>query len=203
VEQLGTVYVVDDDVDVRHSWEAVLTAGSLRVVGYASAEEFLAGADLGCLCCLILDLRMPGMGGGALLERLRGAGAKLPVIVISGHADVPAVIQTMKLGVVDFLTKPVDPKALIEQVRGVLCEAAALRGKQVEVGKVRAALATLTEREGEVLQLLVRGKLHKQIALELGISARTVDHHHAQISIKMGANNLADLMRMGYIAGLV
>jgi two-component system, LuxR family, response regulator FixJ len=203
MEHLGTVYVVDDDLDVRHSWEAVLTAGGLRVVGFGSAEEFLAGADIRCVCCLVLDLRMPGMGGQRLLERLRGSGAKLPVIVISGHADVPAVIQTMKLGVVDFLTKPVDPEALIKEVRGVLCEAAAMRGRQVEEKKVRTSLATLTEREREVLGLLVQGKLHKQIARELGISTRTVDHHHAQINVKMGANNLADLMRMGFIAGLV
>jgi two-component system, LuxR family, response regulator FixJ len=202
MEHVGTVYVVDDDADVRHSWEAVLTAGGLRVVGYESAEDFLADADIECVCCLVLDLRMPGMGGQRLLEQLRGSGAKMPVIVISGHADVQAVIQTMKLGVVDFLTKPVDPEALIKEVGEVLCEAGACRGKQMEEEKVRTALGTLTQREREVLQHLVRGKLHKQIARELGISTRTVDHHHAQITIKMGANNLADLMRMGFIVGL-
>jgi two-component system, LuxR family, response regulator FixJ len=203
MEHVGMVYVVEDDAEVRHSWEAVLAAGGMRVVGYASAEEFLAGADLGGVCLLILDLRMPGMGGQKLLERLRGLGSKMPVVVISGHADVPAVIQTMKLGVVDFLTKPVEPKALVEQVRGLLCEAAALDGRHVEEDKVRAALEMLTEREREVMELLVRGRLHKQIARELGISTRTVDHHHAQINLKMRANNLADLMRMGFIGGLV
>jgi two-component system, LuxR family, response regulator FixJ len=203
MESVGTVYVVDDDTDVRQSWEAVLRAGGLKVEGYASAEAFLGEADLGGVCCLVLDLRMPGMGGQKLLERLRGPGMNLPVIVVSGHAEVPVVIQSMKLGVVDFLTKPVDPAALVEQVKGLLYKAAALRGRHMEETKVRAALETLTDREREVMKLLVRGRLHKQIALELGISTRTVDHHHAQIGLKMGANNLADLMRMWFIAGLV
>jgi two-component system, LuxR family, response regulator FixJ len=202
MDTLGIVYVVDDDAEVRHSWEAVLAAGDLRVEGYASAEAFLEAADLGGVCCLVLDLRMPGMGGEELLERLRGLGSRLPVVVVSGHADVPAVIQTMRLGVVDFLTKPVDPEALVKQVRGILCKAAALRGRDVEEEKARTAIGALTEREREVLELLVRGKLHKQVARELGISTRTVDHHHAQINLKTGANNLADLMRIGFVAGL-
>jgi two-component system, LuxR family, response regulator FixJ len=201
--QEGTVFIVDDDADVRQSWECVLAAVDLPARSFPDAEGFLRQANCDQPCCLILDLRMPGMGGQKLLEMLRVRHSALPVIVISGHADVPAVIQSMKLGLADFLTKPVDPAALVARIRGILGQAAAARDRRLAEAAVHAQIATLTPREKEVFRLLVRGYLHKQIARELGISSRTVDHHHAQINLKMQANNPADLVRMGYVAGMV
>jgi FixJ family two-component response regulator len=199
----GVVFIVDDDAEVRQSWECVLAAADLSVRSFPSAEDFLRQADCDQPCCLILDLRMPGMGGQKLLETLRQRHPALPVIVMSGHADVPAVIQSMKLGAVDFLTKPVDPAALAVKLRQLLEQAADARSKLNEEKALRDRFATLTDREREVFRLLARGMLHKQIARELHISSRTVDHHHAQISQKMKANNLADLMRMGYLVGMI
>jgi FixJ family two-component response regulator len=198
----GVVFIVDDDADIRQSWECVLAAANLPARSYPDAETFLRQADFSQPCCLILDLRMPGMGGQKLLETLRLRHPALPVIVISGHADVPAVIQSMKLGLADFLTKPVDPAALVARIRAILSQDVATRARTSEEKAIQSRLATLTVREHEVLRLLVRGLLHKQIARELGISSRTVDHHHAQINLKMQANNLADLVRMGYVGGL-
>lgn len=199
---VGTVFVVDDDAEVRQSWECVLAAAGLATRSYASAEDFLAAADCDQPCCLILDLRMPGMGGQKLLETLRRRGSALPVIVVSGHADVPSVIQSMKLGLVDFLTKPLDPALLISRIRGLLQDAAAARARQCEQEQAKARIAALTDRERQVLQLLVRGRLHKQIARELGISTRTVDHHRARINLTLQAESLADLMRTAFLAGL-
>ncbi len=196
----GTVFIVDDDADIRQSWECVLAAANLPARSFPDAETFLRDADCDQPCCVILDLRMPGMGGQTLLQTLRLRHPALPVIVISGHADVPAVIKSMKLGLADFLTKPVDPAALVTRLREILSQAAITRARTSEEQTVHARLATLTAREKDVLRLLVRGRLHKQIARELGISTRTVDHHHAQINLKMQSNNLADLVRMAYVA---
>jgi len=198
----GTVFVVDDDAAVRESWECILAAADLPTQSFPTAEAFLEKADRQGPCCLILDLRMPGMGGQKLLEKLRRSHSTIPVIVISGHADVPSVIQSMKLGLVDFLTKPVDPAVLVTRIRAVLEEVATERSRLGNAEEIKKRLDTLSEREKDVLLLLIRGRLHKQIAQELGISPRTVDHHHAQINLKTQANNTADLVRMGYVAGL-
>jgi len=199
----GTVYIVDDDAEVRSSWECVLSAADLPAKGFPTAEDFLKEVNCDEPCCLILDLRMPGMGGLKLLENLRNRNFVMPVFVISGHADIPAVIQTMKLGLVDFLTKPVDPAALVNRIREVLSDAVSLLARMGDGKVIKSRVATLSERELEVMKLLITGRLHKQVAAELGISTRTVDHHHAQINMKMQANNVADLVRMGYIAGIV
>ena len=199
----GTVFIVDDDVDVRQSWECILAAAGLPSRGFPTAEDFLEHADLNQPCCLILDLRMPGMGGQKLLETMRQRHSPIPVIIISGHADVPTVVQTMKLGLVDFLTKPVDPVLLVTKIRTILHDAADFQRRMGDVPIIKSRLTTLTSREMEVLKLLNRGLLHKQIARELRISTRTVDHHHAQINLKMQANNSADLMRMCFLAGLL
>ena len=201
MDNQGMVFVVDDDAEVRQSWECILAAAELPTRSFPSAEAFLAEASCDQPCCLVLDLRMPGIGGQALLETLRRRHPDLPVIIISGHADVPAVIQTMRLGVVDFLTKPVDPAQFVVKIREVLRSVTQARRRQESELAVKARLATLTDREREVLRLLVGGKLHKQIALELHISTRTVDHHHAQINVKMQANNATDLVRMALVAG--
>jgi two-component system response regulator FixJ len=202
METLGTVFVVDDDAEVRQSWECVLAAADLPTKSYATAEDFLADADCDQPCCLILDLRMPGMGGAELLETLRRRSSTVPVIVVSGHADVPTVIRSMKLGLVDFLTKPLDPALIVAKVRATLQTAAVAGARQREVELAKARIAALTAREQQVYRLLICGRLHKQIARELGISARTVDHHRAQINLMLQADNLADLMRVAWLAGL-
>jgi len=116
----GIVFVVDDDTEVRQSMECVLAAAELPVQSFSSAEAFLADANCDQPCCLVLDLRMPGMGGQKLLEKLRSRNCAMPIIVISGHADVPAAAQAMELGALDCLTKPVDPAALVTKIRDAL-----------------------------------------------------------------------------------
>jgi len=199
----GTVFVVDDDPAVRSSLECVMVAAEMQTRTYAGAEEFLADFHPDEPGCLVLDLRMPGMPGQDLLAALRQRRVTTPVIVISGHADVPAVVQSMKLGLVDFLTKPVDPTVLVALVTKALADDTAAHAARANVDAMKQRLAKLSERELEVFRLLVAGLLHKQIAGELNISARTVDHHHANINAKLGTNNVADLVRLGVGAGVV
>ena len=202
MRQEGLVFVVDDDPEVVDSWKCVLEVAELETQTYTTAEDFLENADFHRTCCLILDLRMPGMGGQRLLEVMRQRKLAIPVIVISGHADVPAAIGAMKMGLVDFLIKPVDPAIVVDKIQNMLRTAAEGKAQKSNEEIIRRCLATLTSREMEVFRLLVSGKLHKQVAFDLGLSPRTVEHHHARINLKMQANNLADLMRMAFLGGI-
>jgi two-component system, LuxR family, response regulator FixJ len=194
------VYLVDDDAGMLNSLAAVMEVASLHARGYPSAEAFLEAYDPRRSGCLVVDVRMPGMSGVDLLERLRAAGSDLPAIVITGHGDVPTAVRSMKLGAVEFLEKPVDPRALVEKVREALERDSAGRAVRETAREARQRMATLTHREREVLRLLVAGFSNKQIAIEMGISVKTVEHHRAHVMSKTAALNVADLVRLKMLA---
>jgi RNA polymerase sigma factor (sigma-70 family) len=194
-ENLGVVYVVDDDDAVRDSLQWLLEASRYRVLGFDSAEKFLADHDPAAIAVAIVDVRMPGMSGLELQDELIARGVPYPIIFITGHGDVPMAVSTMKKGAVDFIEKPFDQDALKTLVERMLGEARA-RASESERRRISEALvAKLTPREQQVLERIVAGRLNKQIADDLGISIKTVEAHRANIMDKLNANTVADLMR--------
>lgn len=196
----ATVFVVDDDDAVRESLSALLDASGYRVKAYPSAAAFLAGDLPPRKACLITDIRMPDMDGVELQIELKRRGSRLPVIVITGHGDVPLAVKAMKAGAVEFLEKPYDDQTLLDSLRLALNQAGNQSGDEQTTAGIPEKLATLTPREREVFDLVVVGKLNKVIAYELSISPRTVEIHRGRLMHKMGARNLADLVRMGLAA---
>jgi len=194
-ESLGVVYVVDDDDAVRDSLQWLLEASRYRVLGFDSAEKFLAEHDPDAIAVAIVDVRMPGMSGLELQDELIARGVPYPIIFITGHGDVPMAVSTMKKGAVDFIEKPFDQDALRTLVERMLGEART-RASETERRRISEALvAKLTPREQQVLERIVAGRLNKQIADDLGISIKTVEAHRANIMDKLNANTVADLMR--------
>lgn len=200
-ETLGVVYVVDDDDAVRDSLQWLLEASRYRVFGFESAEKFLAGYDPAAIAVAILDVRMPGMSGLELQEELIARKATFPIIFITGHGDVPMAVNTMKKGAVDFIEKPFDQGALKALVDRLLVEARERAAASERQRMSEALLAKLTPREEQVLERIVAGRLNKQIADDLGISIKTVEAHRANIMDKVGANTVADLMRIVLTGG--
>jgi FixJ family two-component response regulator len=191
-----TVYVVDDDEAVRESLRALFESVGLAVETFASAGEFLASAERPGVGCLLVDVRMPGLSGLELLEKLKELQVNLPAIVITGHGDVATAVRAMKAGAKDFIEKPFNAQLLLERVQACLDES---RLVQRELDKLRAAkvrLEQLTPREREVLVLMVQGKPSKIIAWELSISTKTADVHRANVMDKMGVKSLAELIRL-------
>jgi RNA polymerase sigma factor (sigma-70 family) len=189
------VYVVDDDDAVRDSLQWLLEASRYRVLGFDSAEKFLAEHDPDAIAVAIVDVRMPGMSGLELQDELIARGVPYPIIFITGHGDVPMAVSTMKKGAVDFIEKPFDQDALKTLVERMLGEART-RASESERRRISEALvAKLTPREQQVLERIVAGRLNKQIADDLGISIKTVEAHRANIMDKLNANTVADLMR--------
>ena len=194
------VHVIDDDEAVRESLAFLLETDGLPVRTYDSAEAFLTALDGGRKAgCLITDVRMPGMTGLDLVRRLRELSVELPVVVITGHADVPMAVEAMKAGVVDFIEKPFDDDALLGVVRRTLEARGRADEQQAERAEVGRRLATLTGRETEVFDRLVQGAANKVIANDLGISPRTVEIYRANVMTKMAARNLSELVRMGLL----
>ncbi len=195
------VHVVDDDAAVRDSLAFTLDTADLRSRTYESAIallEALPGIEPGCI---VTDVRMPEMSGLDLVRRLKELGTPHPVIVITGHADVPLAIEAMKAGVVDFLEKPFDDEALIAAVKRALEQNAATEQEDAERMAVQRRLETLSTREREVLDGLVAGHANKVIAYDLGISPRTVEVYRANLMTKMEARSLSELVRMSVLAG--
>jgi two-component system response regulator FixJ len=197
-----TIHVIDDDAAVRDSLVFLLETADLKVRAYESAVAFLAalpGMEPGCI---VTDVRMPVMNGVELVRRLKALGVPDPIIVITGHADVPLAVEAMKAGVVDFIEKPFDDDALLDAIRKALERGeAGLRHDAERAGAVER-LASLSAREREVLDGLVAGKANKVIAFDLGISARTVEVYRANVMTKMHAHSLSELVRMALQAGL-
>jgi len=196
-----TVHIIDDDPAIRDSLALLLQSSGLKAVAYPSAESFLAVA-LDGPGCLVLDVRMPGMGGLALQEELARRDRRIPVIVVTGHADVPLAVRAMKAGAVDFVEKPFDHEALLAAVRKALdlgIETARITARDEEVQR---RVGLLTPREREVLDALIAGKPNKIIARELSISHRTVEIHRARVMEKMRARTLSELVRMGLSVGI-
>lgn len=192
----ATVFVVDDEAPVRRALRWLLEAVGFRVETFASAAEFLHAYRAGRPGCLLLDLRLPGMDGLELQARLRDVDGLLPVIVVTGYADVPTAVRAMKAGAVEFVEKPVDDRILVEHIRGALDRHRAALAERRSADGLRARLDTLTPREREVLRLVVEGKSSRAIAEQLGNRAKTVESHRAAILRKLDAANVAELVRI-------
>ncbi len=198
-----TVFVVDDDPAMRDSLAFMFTGTGLPVLTFASAEDFLAARPPDSPGCMILDLRMPGMNGYELHRRLKARGSQLPVIMLTGHGDVPSAVDEMKLGAFDFLTKPVHREVLLRRVREALDADLAHRSQDGEASDIRHKLATLSPRELEVMDHVALGQANKEIARKLFLSERTVANHRAHLLHKMESANTADLVRqLGLIGRL-
>ncbi|MGB3809471.1 MAG: response regulator FixJ [Parvibaculum sp.] len=198
-----TVFIVDDDADVRDSLRALLESARFNVVDFDSARAFLT-APRAHGGCMIADIRMPDMDGLELQEELTRQNVGLPVIIVTGHGDVPLAVRAMKAGAVDFIEKPYDDELLLESVRRAL-DAGQQQNRQTSTADpVRAGLvASLTLREREVLEHLIAGQPNKVVAFELGISPRTVEIHRAHLMEKMQARSLPELVRTALAAGVV
>jgi two-component system response regulator FixJ len=194
--QRAVVHIVDDDDAVRDSLGMLFKSVGLNARLYASAESFLAGYDATAPGCLISDVRMPDLSGLDLQARLNSAGADIPVIFITGHGDVPMAVAAMKAGAVDFLQKPFRDQELLDRVQKALKIDRRRRVTSIRRQQARERLGTLTPREREVMQQVVRGHPNKTIAAALGVSQRTVELHRSRVMHKMGAKSLADLVRM-------
>ncbi|MEY3871484.1 MAG: hypothetical protein RLZZ296_479 [Pseudomonadota bacterium] len=196
IPKKGTVYVVDDDEGVRDSLQWLLEGKDYRVRCYDSAETFLSRYDPREVACLIVDIRMGGMTGLELQDRLVERKSPLPIVFITGHGDVPMAVDTMKKGAMDFIQKPFQEEALVNLVERMLDQAKEAFSEHQHSASRDALLAKLTSREAQVLERIVAGRLNKQIADDLGISIKTVEAHRANIMEKLNANTVADLLKI-------
>jgi two-component system, LuxR family, response regulator FixJ len=199
----AVVHVIDDDDAVRQSLEFLLRSARMEVKTYPSAVSFLAAKPPVKTGCVVTDVRMPDMSGVDLLRRLNELKIAVPVIVITGHGDVPLAVEAMKLGAVDFFEKPFDDDALLAAVRSSLDSCTDHNKQSVERSKIADKLASLSNRERQVLEGLVSGHPNKTIAYDLGISPRTVEIYRANLMTKMNAASLSDLVRMALVAGIL
>jgi len=189
---MSRVYIVDDDNAVRSALKLLFRTAQLDVEAFSSADAFLEDADLTQRCCVLLDIRMPGMTGTALHEELRRRAYRVPVIFITGHGDIPMAVDAMRKGAFDFIEKPFDDEQLLSQVRAALETFDAGEPERAEPG---VPLELLSSRQREVLQRVLDGKPSRQIAEELFISVKTVDFHRARIMHKLGVRSAAELFR--------
>ncbi|HLN38818.1 MAG TPA: response regulator FixJ [Xanthobacteraceae bacterium] len=197
------VHVIDDDEALRDSLIFLLRTAEIEARSYASAAAFLDALPLKGVTCIITDVRMPGLSGIDLLRRVKELGIEVPVIVITGHGDVPLAVEAMRYGAVDFLEKPFDDEILLRSVRAALRQQAGAAKRQSERAAIEGRLAALSPRERDVLGGLVAGHANKQIAFDLGISPRTVEIYRANLMDKMQAGSLSELVRMALIAGVL
>jgi FixJ family two-component response regulator len=197
------VGIVDDDASVRKGLARLVTTAGYRVEVFASAREFLERPRPEDLCCLVLDVRMPGLTGLELQEALAVAGDRMSIVFVSGHGDVVGSVKAMKGGAVDFLTKPVDARELLGAIERGVARALTVQREQAGATDVQGRLKTLTAREVQVFALVVTGMLNKQIAAELGIVEKTVKVHRARVMEKMRAGSLAELVRLADRAGVI
>lgn len=196
------VHVIDDDEAARDSLSFLIDCAGLRVRSYSNAIEFLEAVPTMEHGCIVTDVRMPEMSGVELIGRLKALGVTDPVIVITGHADVPMAIQAMKAGVADFLEKPFSDEAILDAIRAGLARHLDHSAAESERERIRERLATLSPRERDVLHGLAQGNANKVIAYDLAISARTVEVYRANLMTKMQARSLSELVRMVTIIGL-
>jgi len=197
------VYVIDDDEAMRKSLGFLLRTAKIEVQLFEAAAPFLEALPKLKTGCIITDVRMPGITGIELLKRLRQLSVVLPVIVITGHGDVALAVEAMKNGAADFLEKPFDDEVLLAAIQNALDTQASNVARKRSHAEIHEKLATLTNREREVLDGLVAGQQNKVIAYDLGISPRTVEIYRANVMTKMGANSLSDLVRMALVGGIL
>ena len=190
------VFVVDDDLSVRRSTERLIRSAGLKVQTFTSAREFLKHPRPEGPACLVLDVRMPGLSGIELQRELTHSGIQIPIIFITAHGDIPMTVRAMKAGAVEFLTKPFRSRGLLDAVRAAIERDRTAHKERSETGELRQRYEQLTPREREVMPLVAAGLLNKQVAGELATTERTIKFHRAHIMQKMGAESLADLVRM-------
>jgi FixJ family two-component response regulator len=195
-EASPVVFVVDDDPAVREALTSLIRSVGLRVCAFGSALEFLSADPPDAPCCLVLDVRLPGLSGLDLQRELLETDGTIPIIFITGHADVPMSVRAMKAGAVEFLAKPFREEELLDAIRVALPRSATARAHRARVQQIRARASLLTPREREVARQLLKGLLNKQVAAALGISEITVKIHRRHIMEKMGASSLVELCRM-------
>ena len=201
--ETGMVHIIDDDDGLRESLAFLLRTARIEVESFASATAFLDALPDTRLSCVITDVRMPGLSGIDLLRRLRELKIEVPVIVITGHGDVPLAVEAMKVGATDFLEKPFDDEVLLASVRSALRWREGETRRDTERAEIESKLEALSKRERDVLGGLVAGQANKQIAFDLGISPRTVEIYRANLMNKMHAGSLSELVRMALIVGIV
>ncbi len=192
----ATVFVIDDERSVRHALARLLRSAGHRVETFASAEEFLKREQYEGVGCLVLDVRMPGMTGAELFDRMSEKRLSMPVVFLTGHGDVPTSVRAMKKGAVDFLLKPADDEALLQAIRQAVARHASEQAREQAKQGIQARLQRLSPREREVLEHVIRGRLNKQIAADLGISEKTVKVHRGRVMEKMEVRSVAELVRL-------
>jgi len=191
-----TVFIVDDDDAVRRFLSGLVQSINLRVEVHASAQDFLDAYEPGCPGCLLLDVRMPGMSGLELQRELAGQSIDLPVIILTGHGNVPVAVQAMKAGAVDFIEKPFNNELLLDRIQTVVAQSVRADGARTRRNEISNRLKSLTPRERQVFDLVVAGEVNKSIAHHLSISEKTVEIHRANVMNKMRAKSLASLVQM-------
>ena len=198
----SVVYVVDDDSDIRDGLKVLLESVGIACVCFSSTKEFLHSQHTGGANCLILDVRLPGIGGLDLQDELAKAKIKTPIIFITGHGDIPMSVRAMKAGAIEFLTKPFREQDILDAVRIALERDRLQRSKDRELQDLAARFETLSEREREVLKFVIAGFLNKQTAAQMGVSEVTVKVHRHNIMMKLDAKSLPDLVRMADMLGV-
>ncbi|MBV8673914.1 MAG: response regulator transcription factor [Acidobacteriaceae bacterium] len=191
-----TVFIVDDDTGVRHSIQDLLESVGLHSESFASAQEFLSSKREDGPSCLVLDVRLPGISGLDLQHELKRARVNIPIVFISAHGDIPMAVRAMKSGALEFLTKPFRDQELLDAVQRSLNRDRLARERERGLAELRQRYETLSDRECEVMDLVVSGMLNKQIAAELGASETTIKIHRGHVMQKMQANSLPELVRM-------
>ena len=200
--QSPTVYLVDDDPDILKAIDRLLQSVGFRVVTFLSPQQFLEDYDRNAPACLVLDLALPGLSGLELQRVLEEEASALPIIFLTGRGDIASSVRAMKHGAADFLTKPVDDTDLIAAIRDALARDHALRLLRSEQERVAKILSSLTERERQVLERIVAGRLNKEIAADLGTSEKTIKFHRGNLMRKMGVRVVADLVKLAQRAGI-